>query len=71
MSLLWIGDKEQDFIFLDEFVSLSERGKLNLNFMLTQFEKGWLGPYDKVMEQHISDYMPPPLANSMIIMSGL
>lgn len=60
LSLLWIGDKESDFIFVDEFVTYVEQCKLNMNLMLTTFQKGWLGPYGQVTEDYIKDFMPPP-----------
>ena len=49
VSLLWLGDKAEDFIFIDEFTSYVEQSKLNMNLMLTKFEKGWVGPYGKVL----------------------
>lgn len=49
VSLLWLGDKEEDFVFKDEFTSYVEEGKLNMNLMLTKYEKGWVGPYGKVI----------------------
>jgi NAD(P)H-flavin reductase len=61
LSLLWVGDKQSDFIFLNELATIAKLGKLNLNLMLTEFEKDWLGPYGKVIEEQINDYMPPPL----------
>jgi NAD(P)H-flavin reductase len=61
LTLLWMGDKQSDFLFLEELMSIAKLGKLNLNLMLTEFEKDWLGPYGKVLDQHVSDYMPPPL----------
>lgn len=42
-----------------------------MNLMMTGFQKGWLGPYGKLMESHVEDFMPPPQSNSMILMSGL
>lgn len=32
---------------------------------------GWLGPYGKVMDKHIKEFMPFPDSNEIIIMSGL
>lgn len=42
-----------------------------MNLMLTKFEKGWVGPYGKVLSSHVDDYMPYPADDTFIIMSGL
>lgn len=42
-----------------------------MNLMLTSFQKGWLGPYGRITEDYIKDFMPPPVDRQMIIMSGL
>lgn len=71
--MLWLGDKEEDFVLIDELGEMASRSKINLNLMLTKFEKGWLGPFGKVTKNHVVDFMPPPtqLDDTLIIMSAL
>ena len=71
ISLLWLGDKQEDFVFLRELCAFAEQGKLNMNLMLNKFQKGWLGPYGAVNIHHLQDYMPMPSEDTMIIMSAL
>lgn len=73
MSLLWLGDQQSDFVFADELVSYVEQCKLNMNLMLMGMGVGrdWLGPYGRVMEDHIRDFMPFVGSREIIIMSGL
>lgn len=60
VSLLWIGEEPDDFVFLEEFSLLSEQLRLNLNLMLREPKPGWIGPFGKVNKSHIKSYMPPP-----------
>ena len=39
--------------------------------MLTKYEKGWIGPYGKVLQSHVNDFMPLPHDDTFIIMSAL
>lgn len=74
VSLLWLGDKEEDFVFIDELATLVEQTKLNMNLMLTKPEKGWLGPFGKVTRDHLYEYLPPPgnkHDDTFILMSAL
>jgi hypothetical protein len=57
-------------MFIDELTELQERKKLNMNLFLNKFEKGWVGPYGKLTEDHIRDYMPPANDDTNIILSG-
>ena len=34
LSLLWIGEEPDDFVFIEEFSTLAEQNKLNFNLML-------------------------------------
>ena len=71
ISLLWLGDKEEDFVFVDELAGYVEQTKMNMNLMLTKFEKGWLGPYGKVTENQIKDFLPGPSVDTFILMSAM
>lgn len=60
VSLLWVGEEPDDFIFLEEFSMLSEQLRLNFNVMLRTSKPGWIGPFGKVNSSHIKSFMPPP-----------
>ena len=34
VSLLWIGEEADDFVFIEEFSTLAEQQRLNFNLML-------------------------------------
>ena len=34
VSLLWIGEEPDDFVFIEEFSTLAEQNRLNFNLML-------------------------------------
>lgn len=60
VSLLWIADQMDDFIFLEEFSMLAEQQRLNFNVMLRENKPGWIGPFGKLTKSHMLDFMPPP-----------
>ena len=60
VSLLWIGEQPDDFIFIEEFSTLAEQHRLNFNLMLKEARQGWIGPYGAVNQAHIKSFMPPP-----------
>ncbi len=57
-------------MFIDELTDLQERNKLNMNLFLSKFEKGWVGQYGKISQDHIRDYMPPAGDETNLILSG-
>ncbi|CAM6002795.1 unnamed protein product [Sphagnum balticum] len=70
VSLLWLGQEMDDFVFLEEFSMLAEQFKLNFNVMLHQKQPGWIGPFGPVTETHIRDFMPPPGDDTIILLTG-
>ena len=60
VSLLWIGEQPDDFIFIEEFSTLAEQHRLNFNLMLREARQGWIGPYGTVNQAHIKSFMPSP-----------
>ena len=71
ISLLWLGDRSEDFVFVNELSSYVEQCKLNMNLMLCGFEKGWVGPYGTVNTTHLEEFLPFPSDDTFIIMSAL
>lgn len=70
VSLLWVGEQLDDFVFLEEFSMLSEQHRLNFNLMLKEPVGGWIGPFGKLNKNHIESYMPPPQDNTALILLG-
>jgi hypothetical protein len=38
--------------------------------MLSENVPGWIGPYGKINESYINDFMPPPTDETIILLSG-
>ena len=68
ISLLWVGEETDNFIFIEEFSTLAEQQKLNFNLMLRQLKPGWLGPFGSVTVQQIQSFMPPPGPDTAIML---
>lgn len=70
VSLLWVGEDPDDFVFLEEFSMLSEQLRLNCNLMLREPKAGWIGPFGKVGSSSIKSYMPPPGEDTALVIMG-
>ena len=65
-----MGQKMEDFVFLDELGFLVEQSKLFMNVMLTQFEKGFPGMYGEIEEKYFKDYLPPAGEDTVLFLAG-
>jgi hypothetical protein len=70
LSLLWVGEEIDDFVFLEEFSMLSEQFRLNFNMMLKEPAPGWIGPFGRLNQTHIRSFMPPPQDDTALMMLG-
>ena len=68
LSLLWMGESVESFIFMEEFSTLSEQLRLNCNLMLREFKNGWVGPFGPISKTHLTSYMPPGGDDTAIIL---
>ena len=55
---------------MDEFNDLVERRKLNMNILLKNFDKDWLGPVGSPTSDHLLKYLPPPRDDTLILIFG-
>ena len=77
LSLLWVHEHEvsrsiiqDDIVFMNEFNDFVEKGKLNLNLMIENMDKDWIGPVGFVGEDHVKKYLPPPRDDTLILIYG-
>jgi hypothetical protein len=68
LSLLWMGEDIESFIFMEEFSTLSEQSRLNCNLMLREFKNGWVGPFGPISKTHLTSFMPPAGEDTAIIL---
>jgi NAD(P)H-flavin reductase len=70
LSLLWVGQQPEDFVFLEEFSTLAEQQRLNFNLMLESARPGWIGPYGQPNASHLSAFLPPPGEDTALMLLG-
>lgn len=70
LSLLWVCQEPENFLFLEEFSTLAEQQRLNCNLMLRGLKEGWVGPFGAITAHHIQSFMPPPSPETAIMLVG-
>jgi hypothetical protein len=60
----------EDFVFMEELSFIVEQSKLSMNLMLSQFEKGFPGPFGELDEQKLKDYIPPAGEDTVLFLAG-
>jgi len=67
ISFLYVNNKMEDLLLMDELVKFFEDNKLSLNFLQEEPTKFWKGLKTKLTKDVFEDYMPTPTPETMVL----